>query len=69
MEIVGNEVYEAENPKAIREARDFSHVRFTNLPKISQDIRFKLLINSLGFDRSDLYKPTLIDLEFIYNGH
>ena len=29
MEIVGNEVYEAENPKAMREARDFSHVRFT----------------------------------------
>ena len=38
-----------------------------NLPKISQDIRFKLLINSLGFNKSDLYKPTLIDLEFIYN--
>jgi len=29
VEIVGNEVYEAENPKAIREARDFSRVRFT----------------------------------------
>ena len=29
MEIVGNEVYEAENPKAIREARHFSDVRFT----------------------------------------
>ena len=38
-----------------------------NLPKISQDIRFKLLINSLGFNKSDLYEPTLIDLEFIYN--
>ena len=25
MEIVGNEVYEAENPKAMMEARDFSH--------------------------------------------
>ena len=42
-------------------------LNLNNLPKISQDIRFKLLINSLGFDRSDLYKPTLIDLEFIYN--
>ena len=31
MEIVGNEVYEAENPKAIREARHFSDVRFTRL--------------------------------------
>ena len=29
MEIVGSEVYEAENPKVIKEARDFSHVRFT----------------------------------------
>ena len=29
MEIVGNEVYETENPKVMREARDFSHVRFT----------------------------------------
>ena len=29
MEIVGNEVYEAENPKVIREARHFSDVRFT----------------------------------------
>ena len=42
-------------------------LNLNNLPKVSQDIRFKLLINSLGFDRSDLYKPTLIDLEFIYN--
>lgn len=38
-----------------------------NLPKISQDIRFKLLINSLKFNRKDLYRPTLIDLELIYN--
>jgi len=29
VEIVGSEVYEAENPRAIKEARDFSHVRFT----------------------------------------
>ena len=42
-------------------------LNLNNLPKISQDIRFKLLINSLGFYRSDLYKPALIDLEFIYN--
>jgi len=31
VEIVGNEVYEAENPRAIKEARDFSHVRFTGV--------------------------------------
>lgn len=30
MEIVGNEVYEAENPKVMREARHFSDVRFTS---------------------------------------
>ena len=29
MEIVGNEICEAENPKAIMEARHFSDVRFT----------------------------------------
>ena len=31
MEIVGNEIYEAENPKVIREARHFSDVRFTEV--------------------------------------
>ena len=42
-------------------------LNLNNLPKISQDIRFKLLINSLKFNRKDLYRPTLIDLELIYN--
>ena len=41
MEIVGNEVYEAENPKAIREARDFSHVRFTDGVIKSLDLKVK----------------------------
>ena len=42
-------------------------LNLNNLPKISQDIRFKLLINSLKFNRKDFYRPTLIDLELIYN--
>ena len=42
-------------------------LNLNNLPKISQDIRFKLLINSLKFNRKNLYRPTLIDLELIYN--
>jgi hypothetical protein len=37
VEIVGNEVYEAENPKAIKEARHFSDVRFTELYKIKEE--------------------------------
>jgi hypothetical protein len=37
VEIVGSEVYEAENPKAIKEARHFSDVRFTKLYKIKEE--------------------------------